>query len=149
MEDWTDLTVGAWVNTTNKTAQMRVVSKDRIGKPGNFMLLYRSGAWIMQAWDDQAGAWCAASWRSASINDGGWHSLVGIVDSRIRILEEGDALLRRRHQFLVSVLIAPGRSQLLDVFEESLASAGVDPTRVAGVISETYQGSGASFAPPA
>jgi hypothetical protein len=82
MEDWTDLTVSAWINTTEKTTQMRVVSKDRIGTPGNFMLLYRGGAWIMQAWDDQAGQWCAASWRSASINDGCWHSLVGVVDSR-------------------------------------------------------------------
>ena len=36
----------------------------------------------MQAWDDRAGAWCAASWRSASINDGEWHRLVGVVDSR-------------------------------------------------------------------
>ena len=36
----------------------------------------------MQAWDDLASSWCVASWRSASINNGQWHSLVGVVDSR-------------------------------------------------------------------
>ena len=35
-----------------------------------------------------------------------------------------------------------------DFFQESLASLGVDPTCVAGVITETYQGGGASFGPP-
>jgi len=35
-----------------------------------------------------------------------------------------------------------------DVFEESLAQAGIEPKNVAGVIVETYQGAGASFAPP-
>lgn len=35
-----------------------------------------------------------------------------------------------------------------DLFEESLAKAGVEPKNVAGVITETYQGGGASFAPP-
>jgi 4-aminobutyrate aminotransferase-like enzyme len=34
-------------------------------------------------------------------------------------------------------------------FERELAAAGVEPKNVAGVISETYQGAGASFAPPA
>jgi 4-aminobutyrate aminotransferase-like enzyme len=36
-----------------------------------------------------------------------------------------------------------------DVFEQALAEAGIEPTRVAGVITETYQGAGASFGPPA
>jgi 4-aminobutyrate aminotransferase-like enzyme len=35
-----------------------------------------------------------------------------------------------------------------NLFEESLAQLGVQPKNVAGVISETYQGGGASFAPP-
>lgn len=35
-----------------------------------------------------------------------------------------------------------------NLFEESLAKAGVEPVNVAGVITETYQGGGASFAPP-
>ena len=34
-------------------------------------------------------------------------------------------------------------------FERELAAAGVEPKNVAGVICETYQGAGASFAPPA
>jgi 4-aminobutyrate aminotransferase / (S)-3-amino-2-methylpropionate transaminase / 5-aminovalerate transaminase len=35
------------------------------------------------------------------------------------------------------------------IFEERLAEAGVKPAQVAGVITETYQGGGASFGPPA
>jgi len=35
-----------------------------------------------------------------------------------------------------------------DLFEESLAKAGIEPKNVAGVITETYQGGGASFGPP-
>ncbi len=34
-----------------------------------------------------------------------------------------------------------------DLFERSLAEQGVDPNQVCGVITETYQGGGASFAP--
>ncbi len=39
--------------------------------------------------------------------------------------------------------------QTFDCFERALAAAGVEPVRVAGVITETYQGGGASFGPPA
>ncbi|MEW6358761.1 MAG: aspartate aminotransferase family protein [Planctomycetota bacterium] len=35
-----------------------------------------------------------------------------------------------------------------DLFEKSLADQGVDPDSIAGVMTETYQGGGASFAPP-
>ena len=35
-----------------------------------------------------------------------------------------------------------------DLFEKSLEDLGVDPDTVAGVMTETYQGGGASFAPP-
>lgn len=35
-----------------------------------------------------------------------------------------------------------------ELFEKSLAEMGVDSSNVAGVISETYQGAGADFAPP-
>jgi 4-aminobutyrate aminotransferase / (S)-3-amino-2-methylpropionate transaminase / 5-aminovalerate transaminase len=38
--------------------------------------------------------------------------------------------------------------QSFDYFKETLAAAGVSPAQVAGVITETYQGGGASFAPP-
>ena len=36
----------------------------------------------MQVWDDQARAWRAATWRNVSVNDGQWHHLAGVVDSR-------------------------------------------------------------------
>jgi hypothetical protein len=83
MEDWTDLTVSAWVNLTNRRNGMRVVSKDRIGKPGNFMLWYDgSGGWTMQVRDDRRQSWCKATWRTAELQDGAWHHLVGVVDSQ-------------------------------------------------------------------
>jgi hypothetical protein len=85
MEDWADLTISAWANTSSEVSGMRVVSKDRIGEPGAFMLWHDlRQAWTMQAWDDQAKAWRVASWRSVSINDGKWHLLVGVVSSRRR-----------------------------------------------------------------
>ncbi|MBL7038154.1 MAG: LamG domain-containing protein [Pirellulaceae bacterium] len=130
MEDWTDLTVSAWINTTEKTTQMRVASKDRIGKPGLFMLLYRSGAWIMQAWDDQVGAWCAASWRSAAINDGGWHSLVGVVDSRqAKVLLYVDGELKAE---------APWTAKTLDDSDETDLAVGADSGE--GQFGHTFQG---------
>src|SRR5690606_19101518 len=39
--------------------------------------------------------------------------------------------------------------QSFDCFERCLASLQIPPAHVAGVITETYQGGGASFAPPA
>jgi len=40
------------------------------------------------------------------------------------------------------------RDTRFELFEETLREAGVEPAHVAGVISETYQGGGASFGPP-
>ena len=83
MEEWTDLTVSTWIRTTSKSTAMRIVSKDRIGTPGNFML-WRDlkNSWTMQVWDDNARRWCVASWKSDVPNDGDWHWIAGIVDSR-------------------------------------------------------------------
>lgn len=79
MEEWTDVTVTAWIRTTG----MRIVSKDRVGTPGNFML-WRDlkGAWTMQVWDDVAEKWQTASWKSDLPSDGEWHLIAGTVDSR-------------------------------------------------------------------
>jgi len=41
-----------------------------------------------------------------------------------------------------------GPDQSFSLFEKSLENQGIDPARVAGVITETYQGGNASFAPP-
>jgi hypothetical protein len=118
MNDWTDLTVSAWVNTISTPTCMRVVSKDRIGKPGNFMLVYRNSAWTMQAWDDQAEAWCAASWPSESINDGQWHSLIGVVDSR-----RGTVLLYVDGEVKAE---APWTAKTLDDSDEADLAIGAD-----------------------
>ena len=83
MEEWTDLSVTAWIRTNGESAGMRIVSKDRVGTPGNFML-WRDlrGSWTMQAWDDRARKWQVASWKSDLPSDGEWHLLAGTVDSR-------------------------------------------------------------------
>ncbi len=94
MEDWTDLTVSAWINTTNNSPNMRIVSKDDLGEPGNFVLLHTGpGVWLMRAWDDRAKKWQAATWRSNGLSNGRWHHLAGVVDSRagkIRLFVNGE-----------------------------------------------------------
>lgn len=83
MDDWTDLTVCAWIATKNNTPQMRIISKDRVGKPGLFQFLHRNiGEWGFQAWDDKANTWRAATVRSDAVSDGQWHHLAGVVDSK-------------------------------------------------------------------
>jgi len=82
MEDWSALTVSAWFNTAHKTPGMRVVSKDRLGTPGNFKLQHgRAGAWTMQVFDDHAKTWRVATWRTNDLADGKWHHLTGVVDA--------------------------------------------------------------------
>ena len=83
MEDWTDLTVSAWVKTTKRSPGMRIVSKDKVGTPGNFMLWHDlEGSWTMQAWDDNAKRWQSASRHSHDLSDGAWHLITGVVDAR-------------------------------------------------------------------
>lgn len=85
IENWSNLSVSAWINTSHNSSNMRIVSKDSIGAHGNFILWRRgSGDWSMQAWDDQANKWRVATWRNNSLDDGQWHLLVGIVSSEQR-----------------------------------------------------------------
>ena len=82
MEDWTDITVCAWIATKSNTPQMRIMSKDRIGEPGLFQFLHRNiGEWGFQVWDDNANSWRTAAVRSDKVSDGKWHHLAGVVDS--------------------------------------------------------------------
>lgn len=82
VEDWAEMSVTAWIRTTAESGSMRIVSKDRIGIPGSFMM-WRDlkGSWAMQAWDDNAQKWQVASWKSDLPSDGKWHLISGIVDS--------------------------------------------------------------------
>ena len=83
MHQWTDLKVSAWIKTKSNSPGMRIVSKDRIGEPGCFMLWHPSpGVWEMRAWDQAARKWQAATWRTNTLSDGKWHQLTGIVDSK-------------------------------------------------------------------
>lgn len=82
MSEWTDLTIAVWIKTTNITSNMRLVSKDDLGTPGNFVLLRSSpGVWAMRAYDTRTKRWQAATWQSSELNDGRWHHLAGVVDS--------------------------------------------------------------------
>jgi MYXO-CTERM domain-containing protein len=102
MSTWTDLSVSAWINTSNTDlAQRRVVGKDQAGVAGNFLLwehfIGTDSAWIFQAYDDTAGEWAKAVWISDSINDGEWHHLVGLVDSaagEVKLYVDGAAVTR-------------------------------------------------------
>lgn len=96
MDEWTDLTVSAWINTTNATSNMRVVSKDDIGIQGNFVLLQTSpGTWSFRVWDDQAKNFQVTSHHAGELSDGEWHHLVAVVDSaadRVRLYIDGKSV---------------------------------------------------------
>jgi hypothetical protein len=119
MDDWTDLTVSAWINTTNTTSNMRIVSKDDIGTQGNFVLLETSpGTWAFRVWDDQANKFQATAHHADQLSDGQWHHLVGVVDSasgRVRLYVDGK-----------SVASAPWTAKTLDDSDETRLVLGAD-----------------------
>ena len=82
MEEWTDLTVRAWIETKNATEYQRVLSKDRIGEKGNFVLCFDRTAWEFRVFDEKTDDWRHAAWTSTTINDGRPHHLGAVVDSR-------------------------------------------------------------------
>ncbi|MDP6115751.1 MAG: LamG domain-containing protein [Planctomycetota bacterium] len=115
MATWTGLTVCAWISTSSKRAGMRVVSKDRIGQAGNFMFWYdQKKAWTIQVRDSQAKAWRVASWQSDSINNGDWHHLVGIVDSKnARVLLYVDGELKAESPWTAKTLDDSDKTDLV------------------------------------
>lgn len=119
MEDWADLTVSAWINTTNTTSNMRIVSKDDIGTQGNFVLLQTSrGTWTFRVWDDRAKKFQVAACHVDGMSDGRWHHLVGVVDSaagRVRLYVDGE-----------SVATVPWTAQSLDDSDETHLVIGAD-----------------------
>ena len=82
MEQWTDLTVTAWIETENRMEYMRVLSKDRIGEKGNFVLCFNRNAWEFRVFDEDINDWRRVTWTSTTINDGRRHHLAAVVDSR-------------------------------------------------------------------
>lgn len=124
MDDWTGLTVRARVATTRKGASMRVVSKDRIGQPGNFVLSYDGSAWEFRVFDDKKDAWSRARWESTAINDGRPHHLAGVADSR-----QGKVLL-----YADGALRAEGRwtATTLDDSDKTWLAVGTDSREVGG-----------------
>lgn len=96
MAGWDGLTVAAWVQTT-ATARMRVIAKDRLGTPGNFILRHHDtwNGWVFSAFDPDYGDWRHALWPSQAINDGAWHHVAGVVDTRagaIRLVVNGETV---------------------------------------------------------
>lgn len=83
MSAWSDLSVSVWIKTTNRSSNMRIVSKDDLGEPGNYVLLQtKPGEWTFRVWDQKANRWRAASWSGGNLSDGEWHQLTGAVDSK-------------------------------------------------------------------
>ncbi len=93
MKTWTALTVAAWIKTTRNDPNMRVISKDDIGTPGNFVLLQKSPeTWEFRVWDSTAKRWAAATWRG-NLSDGKWHHLCAVADSaqkRVSLFADGE-----------------------------------------------------------
>ncbi|GEM_PF-75041 len=115
MDDWTDLTVSAWINTSKLTAGMRIVSKDQIGTPGTFMLWHDlKSSWSMQVWDDRAKQWQTASWHSHAVNDGKWHLLTGVVESKHRkVLLYVDGVLKAETPWTAKTLDDSDKNDLV------------------------------------
>ena len=131
MGRWSDLTVSAWINTTNNTSNMRVVSKDDIGTQGNFVLLQTSpGTWTFRVWDKQAKKFQVASRHTTELSDGRWHHLVGVVDSavgKVRLFIDGN-----------SVASAPWTARTLDDSDQTHLVLGADSGK--GSFGHTYSG---------
>jgi len=122
MKGWTDLTVSAWINTTNTTSNMRIISKDDIGTQGNFVLLQTSpGTWTFRVWDDQTKKFQVTSQHAHELSDGQWHHLVGVVDSsagRARLYIDGK-----------SAATAPWTAETLDDSDKTQLVIGADSGR--------------------
>ena len=131
MEDWTDLSVGGWINTTRNASGLRVVSKDRLGEPGNFVLLQSANeVWTFRVWDDQAQAFATASWRSETLSDGKWHHLMGVVDSKQKkVLLYADGALKSE---------APWTAETLDDSDAADLVVGTDSGEE--VFGQTFRG---------
>ena len=87
MSDWSEITVTARIKTSAARGPMRVVSKDRIGEPGNFMLWFsESRGWGFQAFDYRERTWRLACRREVTINDGQWHHIAGVVDAEAGVV---------------------------------------------------------------
>ncbi len=81
MEDWQEITISAWFNTSSTADTQRIVSKDQVGTPGNFILWFESGSgeWRFNVQDDVLGGWQTAVYSSTVENDGAWHHIAGVV----------------------------------------------------------------------
>jgi hypothetical protein len=106
LSKWTDLTICAWIQTTNHAGNLRVISKDVLGTPGNFVLLQsRPGAWLMRAYDASAERWQTADWQSPELADSAWHHLAGVVDSTDgKVLLYVDGVLRANASWRAATL---------------------------------------------
>ena len=126
MDDWQDLTVMARIKTSNESGSMRVVSKDRIGLKGNFMLWFsRQRGWAFNVFDDRLKNWRVANWRSTAINGGQWHHLAGVVDSRSRkILLYVDGTLRGEAEWTATDLDDSDRTDLVVGTDSSTSQRG-------------------------
>ena len=126
MEDWANLTVAARIKTRAKRESMRVVSKDRIGQMGNFMLWFNNRkGWTLNVFDDRAQNWRTASWKSTSISDGRWHHLAGVADSRSKtILLYVDGTLRAESKWLASTLDDSDKTDLVVGTDSSRGERG-------------------------
>ena len=114
MEQWTDLTVTAWIETEDTTEYMRVLSKDRIGEKGNFVLCFNRNAWEFRVFDDRIDDWRHAAWASTTINDGRRHHLAAVVDSRgKKITLYVDSALKAQTDWTASALDDSDKTNLV------------------------------------
>ena len=71
---------------------MRVICKDDVGTPGNFVLLLDGNRWTFRVFDRRTERWASASWGSNPLSDGNWHHLAGVADSanaRVTLFVDG------------------------------------------------------------
>lgn len=119
---WSNLTVSAWIKTKTTRPQMRIVSKDDLGTPGNFVLLHGgAGTWTFRVWDNQARRFKSADFHSDDLADDQWHHLVGTVDSAAR-----KVIL---HVDGVPAATAPWTAQTLDDSDQTDLTVGSDSGR--------------------
>ncbi len=78
MEDWTDISVSAWISTAVDAGNVRIAAKDQGGIPGNWIFWHTADLWQFAVYD--GGGWVRAS-TDESLGDEDWHHIVGTVDN--------------------------------------------------------------------
>jgi len=163
MGAYSEISITAWFKTGVANENKRIVSKDQVGTPGNFILWQNSSNnWEFIIQDTVLGDWQRATYPSTLENDNEWHFIAGIVDQATdKIYLYMDGVLVAEDNFTAATLDDSG-NEILVVGADSdigvadhLFNCSIDDVRIYNraltpqEINRLYQmGGGVTIVPP-